>query len=227
LQYQILQKKDIVNNFKISSEKVKTIYEGVSKKFVQQNDLDEEVVLKKYNIKTPFLLYVGNAYPHKNLNNLIREFLEYKKENPEYNLVLVGGEDYFYKRIINDIKENNIRGVIFPGFVPDNELVVLYRKAEIYVFPSLYEGFGLPPLEAMSQKCLVLSSNKSCLPEILGESAVYFDPNEKHWLKDSMKIIKKNSFDKEKIIENSKEQVKKYSWERAVKETLELYNRFI
>ena len=124
----------------------------------------------------PYFLYVGNAYPHKNLEQLISAFSDVSAVLKDLNLVLVGKEDYFYLRLKAEVNKKKVEGVIFPGFVSDQDLSVVYQQALLYVFPSLYEGFGLPPLEAMQRGVPVICSNSTCLPEILGEAAFLLMP---------------------------------------------------
>lgn len=133
---------------------------------------------QSHDILRSYFLYVGNAYPHKNLPVLF----EVAKMFPQYLLVFVGKEDYFYRRLKRQVKQVQLKNVLFTGFLTDSELSTLYRLASLYLFPSLYEGFGLPPLEAMTHGTVVVSSNRGSLPEILGEAAVYFDPTDTHSL---------------------------------------------
>jgi glycosyltransferase involved in cell wall biosynthesis len=174
----------------------------------------------------PYLLYIGNAYPHKNLERLIFAFKKLVKDGLDYQLVLVGGNDYFYEKLKLEIRNLELEikdRIIFAGFVPDNDLDILYRNAGLYAFPSLYEGFGLPPLEAMARGVPVVSSNATCLPEILGDAALYFNPLD---IDDIAKKIKKALKDenlRKNLIEKGLEQIKCYSWEKMVRKTLNLY----
>ncbi|NCD00863.1 glycosyltransferase family 1 protein [bacterium] len=226
-------KKDILKKFKINGEKVSMIYEGVFS-FI---DLDgaEEKLEKKYSfdINEPFLLYVGNAYPHKNLEGLINIFIKLK--NKKIKLVLVGHMDYFYNRIKDLSIKIGLSGnedkakdrIIFPGYVPDNDLGIFFKKATAYIFPSLYEGFGLPPLEAMSKSCPVISSNQGSLKEILDYAAYYFNP---YNIEESCQKIDNFLEDKkirEEYIEKGLERIKFFSWDKAAKETLEVYKEII
>ncbi|MFZ3032358.1 MAG: glycosyltransferase family 1 protein [Candidatus Moraniibacteriota bacterium] len=131
-----------------------------------------------HDILKPYFLYVGNAYPHKNLSVLFAVARAF----PTYALVLVGKEDFFYRRLKEEVKRAHLQNVIFTGFVTDQELSVLYRCARTYLFPSLYEGFGLPPLEALARGTPVVSSERGSLPEILGNAALYFDPMDEQQL---------------------------------------------
>ena len=207
-------KKDIIEQFKVDEKKIKVIYEGVANLdkgsdslFVAK--LNQNDILKDYHISSPFLLYVGNAYPHKNLEFLINNFIEFNKKNIEFKLVMVGKEDYFYKKLKNKYKDNNI---IFTGYVSDEKLIILYQRASVYVFPSLYEGFGLPPLEALYNSCPVLSSGVSSMPEILEDCALYFDPLDNSDFLNKLTLIIRDNNLRNKMILDGKKLVKKYNW---------------
>lgn len=210
-------KNEIVNKFKVKSKKIKVIYEGVTK----LKKRDTKLNLEKYGINKNFILYVGNAYPHKNLEFLISAWQNLKKD---YQLVLVGKKDYFYERLEKFIKNLNLENkVILTGYVPDQDLAFFYQQAHVYVFPSLCEGFGLPPLEAMRFSLPVLTSNASCLPEILENSVLYFCPKDQDdFLEKVNKIINDEELRKELII-NSQKLLFKYNWETMAKEIIEIY----
>ena len=215
-------KNDIVGQFKIKPDKIIVTYEGVAELVNAGESGEISEVLKKYNIGRPYLLYVGNAYPHKNLEGLIKVFSEISKVKPELKLVLVGKEDYFYRRL-KQYAKNFSNNIIFPGYVPDNELRALYAEATLYIFSSFYEGFGLPPLEAMAYGLAVVSSDKTCLPEILGEAAIYFNPDDETDMKNKIKEVLVNEKLRENLRERGYLQAKKYSWINCAKLTLEVY----
>jgi glycosyltransferase involved in cell wall biosynthesis len=215
-------KGDIEKYFGTPSEKIIVTYEAID---ASQKALSEpgEKILKKYGIMKPYLLYVGNAYPHKNLERLVLVFREIRKKHPHLHLVFVGKEDYFYRRLKKFVSDNFAKNVIFADYVPDDHLGIVYRDALLYVFPSLYEGFGLPPLEAMARNIPVASSSASCLPEILGEAAAYFDPKA---MSEMAETIEKAIVDGElrrELMEKGQEQIKKYSWKKMARETLNIY----
>lgn len=225
-------KNDIIEQFKVKEEKIVVTYEGVANLSKGRDSLfvaklDEGEVLGYYNIDSPFLLYVGNAYPHKNLDFLIENFFQLYQQNNNLRLVLVGREDYFYKRLKDLSKKlspNSSKDIIiFAGYVPDDKLEILYQNALLYVFPSLYEGFGLPPLEAMARSCPVLSSNTSSMPEILGEAALYFDPRDKvDFINKAQQLIENQEL-RNKMIALGLAQVKKYSWWECAFQTKKIY----
>jgi len=216
-------KKDILENFRTNEDKIKVIYEGVFDKKSAQNNLDNSSFLR-YNITQPYLLYVGNAFPHKNLEALIQVFKKISKTRDDLSLVFVGKEDFFYKRLKSEAGDTP--KIKFLGFVPDDDLVHVYKNASIYVFPSKYEGFGIPPLEAMREGCPVASSNASCMPEVLGSAASYFDPNNLDEMQKTIEGLIDNQSLKEDLIEKGFIQTKKYSWDDCAKTVLEEVKKY-
>jgi glycosyltransferase involved in cell wall biosynthesis len=221
-------KKDIEKKFKVKKDKIKVIYEGVSDLGIYNNENSDKdkKLLKNYNIgDRRYLLYVGNAYPHKNLEGLLDIFKKIKKDFPSLLLVLVGGDDYFYQRLKKYAQSLNLsnKDVIFTNYVSDKDLASLYRNSLAYVFPSLYEGFGLPPLEAMAHNCPVVSSNRTSLPEILGEAALYFDPNNNIDVYEKLKKIIKNKHLRQELVEKGKMQINQYNWFSSAYSTYKLY----
>jgi len=216
-------KRDIVKSFRANPEKIAVIYQGVS--LTKLFDKKE----KPLTIKKPYLLYVGNAYPHKNLDKLLMAFKIFlDRFEPDMRLVLVGKEDYFYyrlKKYARDLKLTN--KVIFTGYVTDRELAWLYKNALLYVFPSLMEGFGLPPLEAMNFDLPVVSSNASCLPEILGDSVVYFNPNNENEIAEVIFKVVSDKKLQERLKYRGKKNVRKFDWKKCAAETLRIYKKFL
>jgi len=141
--------------------------------------------------------------------------------------VIICVRNVFYERFLNKIKKMDVgKSVNLVGFVPDEEIGAIYQQAEAFVFPSLWEGFGLPGLEAMGLGLPVLAARASCLPEIYGEAALYFDPHQTDDLVKKIEKIKEDKELREELIRKGYEQVKKYSWEKTAKETLLVYNSF-
>ncbi|MFA4999743.1 MAG: glycosyltransferase family 1 protein [Patescibacteria group bacterium] len=230
---------DIIEQFKIKPEKIKVTYEGVAnlakgRDSLFVSKLDSSETLAQYNIPKDFLLYVGNAYPHKNLEALLEVFSRLRLERPDLRLVLVGKIDYFYERVRAAAKDLNLwragdpeSPVIFPGYVPDAQLEIFYAAARAYVFPSLYEGFGLPPLEAMAKGCPVASSNRASLPEILGDAALYFNPEDQEDMLFKIRLLLEDGNLRNELIARGREQVKKYSWWECARQTLEIYQEVL
>lgn len=216
-------KKDILTRYrKIPPEKIQVTYEACEDYCMLCPNKDEEI-LSRYGIMKPYLLYVGNAYPHKNLERLVSAFSDLLGIKKDIRLVLVGGMDYFYSRLKDFTGQRNVGNVIFPGYVPDHDLDVLFHNAAAYVFPSLYEGFGLPPLEAMAKGAPVISSDHPCMKEILEGSALYFNGRDLRSITSCMEKILDDEELRNNLIEKGYAQTKKYSWKKMSQATLGIY----
>ncbi|OGH67024.1 MAG: hypothetical protein A3B90_02150 [Candidatus Magasanikbacteria bacterium RIFCSPHIGHO2_02_FULL_41_13] len=215
---------DVHETLGVAMEKMTVTYQAPFANAAPSN-VGTSFILSKYKITKPYLLYVGAAYPHKNLDGLLEAWeIFQKKYGKEYQLVLVGKENFFYTKLKNTlIKESN--DVIYTGFVPDDELSVLYQKTLLYVFPSFYEGFGLPPLEAMTRGVPVVSSNASCMPEVLQDAALYFDPKNLEEMADTLYKCIIEDPTRLKLQENARKLLLKYSWKVLAEKTLHLYNQ--
>jgi glycosyltransferase involved in cell wall biosynthesis len=215
-------KKDLVKVFKTPSRRVEVIYQGCNFEMNLKNKNSKEI-FKKYGIIKPYLLYVGNAYPHKNLNRLVEAFSDFNKKNKnKYRLYLAGERDYFYNKLENKIKKRRIEKVFLTDFVENDDLPFFYRDSMAVVFPSLYEGFGFPPLEALMYNRPVACSGEASMPEILGNSVDYFDPRDLKSISSSMEIVvsrRKAKCDL-KLINNFKN---KFDWNKTAKKTLKVY----
>ncbi len=180
--------------------------------------------MKQPKIKKPYLLYVGNAFPHKNLERLLSSFKIILKDEPHLKLVLVGQIDYFYQRLEKLVQRLGLKTkVIFTGKVTDQELFWLYNNALVYVCPSLEEGFGLPGLEAMARNLPVICSNQGPLPEIYKQAAIYFNPeNIQQMAEIILKVVSDEDL-REKLKKAGQIQYQKYSWSQCAQETLVVY----
>ncbi|MDP3888744.1 MAG: glycosyltransferase family 1 protein [bacterium] len=218
-------KDDLLNNYSLPSEKVIITYEGVDEKFRSNKDEVKRAkeILDKYQIKKPFVIYTGSVYPHKNIKRLIQAIKLIN--DPWVNLVVSCARSNFWKKLNNDVEKLKMEDrVKLVGFVPDDELVMLYHEAEVFVLPTLTEGFGLPGIEAMSSGLPVICSDIPALREIYGSGAIYFDPFNTEEIAE--RIIEVCKFDKIKRtsqIEKGLIRVKKYSWKKMTKETLKVY----
>ncbi|MFH1171362.1 MAG: glycosyltransferase family 1 protein [bacterium] len=182
-------------------------------------------VTERFKQLAPYLLYVGNAYPHKNLEGLLHAFkiLRTSVQRP-LKLICVGKMDYFYQRIRAKAEELGVHDcVVFPGYVSDEELAALYAGALLYVFPSFEEGFGLPPLEAMVAGVPVASSDRSCLPEILGDAAAYFDPASPSAIAGVLTTLIRDERRRRELIQRGHQRVQRYHWDDLARTTLDVY----
>jgi glycosyltransferase involved in cell wall biosynthesis len=163
--------------------------------------------------------------PHKNLGRLIDAFVVLQKTYPELVLVLAGKKDANYARHEERVRREGIYNVVFTGFVSEGQLRWLYENCAVYVFPSLSEGFGLPGLEAMVHGAPVVSSNATCLPEVYGEAAHYFDPLDTSDMAAKIGEVLYDEALRSNLIKKGKEQAAKYSWRRTAEQTLEVYEK--
>lgn len=217
-------KNEIVNQFRIPEEKVTVTYEGAPTRF-NISIYESKDILVKYKIQKPYLLYVGNLYPHKNVERLVQA-IKQVRQRQSIELVIVCGRDVFWKKFTNFLeKEKAAEFVSLVGSVPDQELAALYKSAEAFVFPTLSEGFGLPGIEAMSFGTPVVCSGIAVLREVYGGAAVYFHPKDTHDIADKIIQILNDSKLRAELINKGKQQVKKYSWREMAKETLEIYEK--
>lgn len=211
-------KDDVVQTFNISEDKIMVTYEGVeqSLKFKVQDSKSKD---------GNYFLYVGNAYPHKNLDRLIEAFMLFRKETKEeVKLVLVGKDDYFYKRLHEKVEQRRLTDIVFKHDVSDEELFSLYAKAKAFVSPSLMEGFGLPPLEAMGSSCPVLVSDIPSFREVCQDGAFYFDPLSVQSIQEQLDVVYNLEHKtREEHITKGIVRVKDFSWKNMAEQTLQVY----
>lgn len=208
-------RQEVIDHFGIPEHKITVTYEGVDTRMQKLPAKTTPL------IQQPYILYVGNAYPHKNVETLLAAFRSVVGHTGKPKLVLVGGDDFFYRRLKETVKSIGLENdVLFFGLANDEDLVNLYSHAEVFVFPSFMEGFGLPALEALSLGCPVLVSDIPVFHEILGKNAVYFDPKNISDLADKLGRILSGSVKQKKTVVSS---VPSYSWRRMGEETLHLY----
>lgn len=172
-----------------------------------------------------FIMYTGRPTPHKNLARLIDAFTLIQKDHPELHLVLAGKKDANYARHERRVLQQNVPNVVFAGFVSDGQLRWLYERCAAYVFPSLSEGFGLPGLEAMMHGAPVVSSNATCLPEVYGNAAHYFDPLSVSDMVTKISGVLDDETLRSNLIEKGRVQAAKYSWRRTAQQTLAVYEK--
>ena len=212
---------DLIEYLKVPDSKISVIYCGVDRSF-----------FKPYNVKLldkPYILYVGSERPRKNLGRLFEAFAKLKKEFPELKLVKVGVSGRSEKYRKNTMKKLASLGitedVIFIDHVSELELAYYYSSAQLLAYPSLYEGFGLPPLEAMTCGCPVVTSNTSSLPEVVGEAGIMVDPHDTDSLAQAMRQVLTDSELRDNMIRKGLEQSKRFSWEKAAEQTLKVYKK--
>lgn len=219
-------KEDVHKMFRTKREKMTTIYQApfhLEEKEDKKNIPFDPVT---YGITKPYVLYVGAAYPHKNLDRLVDAWKQAQEElQGAYQLVLAGKHNYFYKKLLSYIGEDE--SITCPGFISDQDLSKLYQGAAVFVFPSMSEGFGFPPLEAFVQSTPVIASNATSLPEILGEGAVYVDPTNTQHIADTLVRVLQDTQLQHELVEQGKKEIQKYSWESLAKKTIQVYTKSV
>jgi len=215
-------KRDLVHYLGIPEERIAVIHEGIDRKIFKP--------IPHRPMPYPYILYVGSEHPRKNLSTLLKAFSRLKQESDFKDLKLVkvgkagGGEVDFRKETLWTIETLNLRNeVIFTEYVSNEELGAYYSNAECFVFPSLCEGFGFPPLEAMSCGCPVISSNVSSLPEVVGEAAIQVNPRDIDELVKAVQEVLTNKDLRKKVIQEGFKQARKFSWEYAAQKTLQVH----
>jgi glycosyltransferase involved in cell wall biosynthesis len=230
-------KEDLVNILNVDESKVSVVYNGLDERFAQDSpdhcsDEERHPVLDRYQLQDPFILYSGKIRPHKNLQRLIEAFAVLKgelAENDRYRnlkLIIIGDElsrhQYLRLAVVRSGVQHDVR---FFGFVPYPILRVFYQSAAAFAFPSLYEGFGLPPLEAMASGTPVLASNTSSLPEVLEDAALLVNPENVFEIARGLKLILTDDVLRRRLIDRGLQQVQKFSWRVAAERVIETYRR--
>lgn len=220
-------KNDLLKYYGLNEKKVKVIYPGYDKERfkLSLSAIKSQEIAIKYKLPQSYVLFVGTLQPRKNLITLIKALEKLKSTKDKYSnleLVIIGKKGWIYDKILKEIDNAKIKNQIkMIGFVADQDLPYLYQKASCFILPSLYEGFGLPVLEAMSVGVPVVVSNSSSLPEVAGKAGIYIFPQElESLIKGIDKALSLNPQEKEAIIRSGLEQAKKFSWDKCAKEIL-------
>ncbi|MCL5407564.1 MAG: glycosyltransferase family 4 protein [Patescibacteria group bacterium] len=222
----IATKNDLQEFLKVEPGKIQIIYEAADERFrkIKNNAIVNRIVGRYFDPKLKYILSVGTLEPRKNLKTLVAAYaiLPYTLRQ-EYKLVLVGAKGWNNSELYQSIKNLNLKDdVIFTGFVLDEDLPYIYNKASVFVYPALYEGFGLPPLEAMACGIPVIVSNDSSLPEVVGSSAILLDEKNEEEIAQAIKEVILKEKLRQKLATRGLEQAKKFSWEKAAKESLKV-----
>ncbi len=222
-------KTDLLKYYSVDEKKIFAIHESVDH-YPSGKAASESLVLETYGIKKPYLLCLGSFYPHKNTQKLVEVFWDLKKSNIfEGRLVLVGKESPFSEMLRRFVDKQQIADVVFPGFrhrhgyLPDAEVETILANAFLYVQPSLKEGFGIPPVEAMVFGVPVVASDISCFREMCSGAAVYFNPGSAEDMAKKMARVLSDEVLRSELIRKGYENVKRFSWNRMAEETLAVY----
>ena len=217
-------KTDLLQHIRVSSEKISVIHLGISSIF--KKTINGKIP-KRYDIDGSYILFVGNLEPKKNLIRLIHAYNMFiKAEITSCKLVIAGKNGWKYKSIFQTVKDLDLeKRIIFTGYIPEQDLPVLYSMAELFVFPSIYEGFGIPPLEAMACETPVIASNTGALPETTGGNCILVNPYSIDEIAQAMlRLIMDNEL-RNTLIKKGKKWAEYFTWQKTAQKTLEVYNQ--
>ena len=225
---------EIEKLFGIPLNHIEVVYNAIDERFLHghASAADRDLIAQRYQVTYPFLLYAGRISPHKNVVRMIEAFsalkaqLEKDGAYPDLKLIIIGddlsGNPDLRRTVVRSGVQNDVR---FLGFIPIEVLRIFYDQAKIFVFPSLYEGFGLPPLEAMAHGTPVVTSNVSSLPEVVGNAAVLVNPENVFEIMRALHRVLLDQTLRDRMIERGYQQVTKFSWEMSVRRVLEVYRQ--
>ena len=221
-------KGDATRLYGIDEAKIKVIYPGVKARFHPADSETIEAARARYSLPERFILFVGTIEPRKNLNTLLEAYQALRSRGSNFNLVIVGKTGWLYESLFRRLRELGVEGeVAFPGFIPDVDLPALYSAADLFVFPSLYEGFGLPPLEAMACGTPVIVSDTSSLPEVVGDAGLLVDPYDVKGLAIAIERVLTDAQLQTEMRTKGLERAKQFTWEKAARETLAVYETVV
>jgi glycosyltransferase involved in cell wall biosynthesis len=215
-------KADIVNFLKVPGKRIKVTPFGVEETFKPQSSEEVSLIRKKHNLPERFILFVGTIEPRKNIISLLRAY--HKLVRSDVGLVIAGGHGWLFEEIFREVSRLNLREkVMFPGRVSETDLPALYSAASVFVYPSVYEGFGFPPLEAMACGVPVIVSNTSSLPEIVGDAGILVNPEDSSEIAEAIRSVLDDDSKRENMRTKGIERAKRFSWEKCAGETLRIY----
>jgi len=223
-------KRDILAYFRVPDTKIDVIPNAIDERFWETPDPDQVVqVRERYQLNDRFVLYVGNIKPHKNVERLIVAFHRLRGHGfDDLKLLVIGDQVSRYATLRRAIHRYQLhKHVRFLGFVPDRTLAVLYRLAAVFVFPSLYEGFGLPPLEAMASGTPVITSNVSSLPEVVGDAAVLIDPYDPDAIAGAIRRVLEDEDLRRDLRRRGLERARHFSWDRSIARVRRIYDEVL
>ena len=225
-------KSEVEKLFGVPGDRIEVVYNAIDERFLRghASEADKQSLAERYLVNYPFLLYAGRISPHKNLVRIIEAFsalkaeLEKDEKYPDLKLIIIGDELSKHP----DLRRTVIRGgvqndVRFMGFIPIEVLRIFYDAAKIFVFPSLYEGFGMPPLEAMAHGTPVVTSNTSSLPEVVGKAAVLVNPENVFEIMRALHRVLVDQALRDKLKSRGYEQGAKFSWDASARQMLVVY----
>ncbi len=219
-------KRDLIRLYGIPADKITVVYEAASAVFQPAPTEQIAAAKARYGLPERYLITLGTIEPRKNLLRLVSALSALRQKDPQLALVIVGRAGWLYQDLMRQLEElDDPRAVLLPGYVPDEELPAVLSGARALVLASLYEGFGLPILEAMACGTPVVCSNVSSMPELGGDAARYFDPQDTGQMADVIAEVLRDGDLRAEMRQRGLEQAARFSWQRAARETLEVYKR--
>ena len=223
-------KEDVQKQFKTKADKIEVIYSGLDKRFFDNPEANSQKVLAKFGIEKKYILFLGTLEPSKNITRLLEAFQKFKEKYQklnhkfDYQLVVAGKRGWLSNEYLQTVKDFGLsKDVVFTGYVVGDELVPLFKGAQFFVMPSLYEGFGMTVLEALATGTPSIISKVSSLPEIADGAAYYVNPLDTTEIAEAMIKFATDENFKNSFIAKGLEQAKKFDWDKAARETLEVY----
>ncbi len=225
-------RQDIINTYRLPPDRITVTHNGCEAQFTPQptSDREAETIKQKFGIRRDYLLAVGSVQPRKNLIRLLRAYAMLREQQPGFQLqlVIVGRQLWLYKEILREIKQQNFAAdVIVTGYASDEDLPALYRSAVALVYPSLFEGFGLPPLEAMACGTPVITSDCSSLPEVVGKAAILVNPYEEADLAQAIWKLTNDPALRAQLRQAGIQQAKQFTWQTTAEKTLAIYQTVV
>ncbi|APY09621.1 hypothetical protein BWZ20_07030 [Winogradskyella sp. J14-2] len=224
------EKQNISNVCGLDDSKIQTVHNGVNASFTTEISASKkDNVRKKYNLPNQFLLHIGNTDPRKNTARVLKAFNRYVNTlSKDTKLVLVGLDNTKLSIILKnfDLENELADKIVLTGYVSDEDLPVIFNLSEVFLFPSLREGFGIPIIEAMACGVPVITSNTSSMPEVAGDAALLVDPNNEKAIFEAIQKIQSNKIFKNELVEKGLKQYQSFSWENAAKKVLNIYQQF-
>lgn len=220
-------KQDLMNLYHVPENKIQVIYSGINQDFLTQiTEKDQQRVRKKYLLPDKYILFFGTLEPRKNILSLLQAFIKSKLsgslKHKNLKLVIAGNKGWLYSDIFQIVQKYQMQSeVFFTGFIDNPDRSALYSMAEMFVYPSFYEGFGLPPLEAMAQKIPVITSNISSIPEIVQNSAILINPYNPNELKQALESLANNYLLKQELIKRGEQCVQQFNWQQCATQTFD------
>lgn len=222
-------REDAIRLLEIDPERIFTTQLGVDPSFIELNDNDEELkVISKYSLPEKFILYLGTIEPRKNLPVLIKSYKQLADDGTDYKLVLVGKYGWMYQEVLDLIADMDLQDMVcLTGYVSQEDLPVVYNLASLFVYPTIYEGFGLPALEAMACGVPVITTRVASLPEIVGDAGLLIPVNDTAALYKAMNQVLEDTALREKLIHDGLARSKLFSWERTAQLTQQVYKKVL